>query len=135
MENSNMAEPAASGALGFAIWKFGAVKVFGLGAALIGAGIMAIFRPPKSRKEMFMQAGVALASSLLFGGSAVHMLAGFDIFGINLATSLMTDVIQFNAMVHGLIGAMAWGVFGGLAVLRDKFSSDPIQAVRDIKSL
>lgn len=130
-----MAEPAATGALGFAIWKFGAVKVFGLGAALIGAGIMAIFRPPKTRREMFMQGAVALASSLLFGGAAVNALASFSVFNINLLTAPMADVIQFNAMVHGLIGSMAWGIFGGLAVLRDKFSSDPIQAVRDIKSL
>lgn len=130
-----MAEPTASGALGFAIWKFGAVKVFGLGAALLGAGIMAIFRPPPTRREMFLQGAVALSSSLLFGGAAVTALAGFSFFGINLLTAPMVDIIQFNAMVHGLIGAMAWGVFGGLAVLRDKFSSDPIQAVKDIKSL
>lgn len=135
MENPIMPEPTTSGAISFILWKFGAVKFFGLGAALVGAGIMAIFRPPKTRKEMFMQGAVALASSLLFGGVAVNALAGFSVFGINLLTAPLADIIQFNAMVHGLIGAMAWGVFGGLAVLRDKFSSDPIQAVRDIKDL
>lgn len=129
-----MADPS-SGALGFAIWKFGAVKLFGLGSALAGAGIMAVFRPPQSRKEMFLQAAVALASSLMFGGAAVTALAGFDFFAVDLIKSSMVDVIQFNAMVHGLIGAMAWGIFGGLAVLRDKFGSDPIQTVRDIKDL
>lgn len=135
MEHLNMPEPTSSGALGLALWKFGTIKLLGLGSALLGAGIMAIFRPPPTRKEMFMQGAVALASSLLFGGSAVTALAGFSFFEINLASSPMADIVQFNAMVHGLIGAMAWGVFGGLAVLRDKFSSDPVQTVKDIKSL
>lgn len=134
MGNFSMPDPS-SGALGFAIWKFGAIKLFGLGSALIGAGMMAAFRPPKTRKEMFMQAAVALGCSLLFGGAAVTALAGFDFFAVDLIRSSMVDVIQFNAMVHGLIGATAWGAFGGLAVLRDKFGSDPIQTVKDIKDL
>lgn len=129
-----MAEPTASGVLGFAIWKFGTVKLLGFGAALIGAGIMAIFRPPKTRKEMFLQGAVALASSLLFGGTAVSVIASVTGW-INLLTAPLADIIQFNAMVHGLIGAMAWGIFGGLAVLRDKFGSDPIQTIKDVKQL
>lgn len=117
------------------VMKFGLVKVMGFGAALLGAGMMAIFRPPPTRKELFLQGCVALGVSLLFGGAMVHMLAGFDLFGVNLLTSPMADVIQFNAMVHGLLGAMAWGIFGGLAVLRDKFGSDPIQTIKDVKDL
>lgn len=119
---------------GLFIWKFGLVKLLGFGSALIGAGMMAIFRPPKTRKEMLLQASVALGCSFLFGGSAVTAVDSWSDW-INLSTASYTDVLQFIAMVHGLIGAMAWGVFGGLAVLRDKFSSDPIQAVKDIKSL
>jgi hypothetical protein len=121
--------------LGMLIMKFGVVKILGFGAALLGAGMMAIFRPPKSRKEMFLQGCVALGASLLFGGVVVNMLAGFSIFSVNMITSPMADIIQFNAMVHGLIGAMAWGIFGGLAVLRDKFGSDPVQTIKDIKDL
>lgn len=120
---------------GILVMKFGLVKVLGFGAALLGAGMMAIFRPPKTRKELFMQGAVALGVSLLFGGAMVHMLAGFSVFGINLLTSSITDIIQFNVMVHGLLGAMAWGLFGGLAVLRDKFGSDPVQTIKDIKDL
>ena len=121
--------------LGLLIYKFGLVKVMGFGAALLGAGMMAIFRPPPTRKELFMQGCVALGVSLLFGGAVVNILAGFDVFSINLKTSPMPDIIQFNAMVHGMLGAMAWGIFGGLAVLRDKFGSDPIQTVKDLKDL
>lgn len=125
---------SAEAGAGILIWKFGLVKLLGLGAALIGAGIMAIFRPPLSRKELFLQGAVALASSLLFGGVAVNVIANFTGW-IDLSKASMEDIVQFNAMVHGLIGALAWGMFGGLAVLRDKFSSDPIQAVKDIKNV
>lgn len=126
---------SAEGVAGMALWKFGTVKLLGLGAALLGAGIMAVFRPPKSRKELFLQGAVALGSSLLFGGAAVTALAGFSVFGIDLKTSAMADIIQFNAMVHGLIGAMAWGIFGGMAVFRDKFGSDPIEAIKNVRNL
>lgn len=127
-----MAEPASSGAMGIVIWKFGALKLLGLGAAILGAWMMAIFRPPKTRRELFYQCGVALGSSILFGGSAVLYL---DVKSdwINLSTAPIMDVIQFIGAVHGLIGALSWGVFGGLSVLRDKFGSDPVQTVKDVK--
>jgi hypothetical protein len=127
--------PTETAGAAFLIGKFGLVKLMGFGAALLGAGIMAIFRPPKNRKELFAQGAVALGASLLFGGSAVNMLAGFDVFGVNLKTSPMADIVQFNAMVHGLIGAMAWGIFGGLAVFRDKFGSNPVEAIKDVRGL
>lgn len=95
---------------------------------------MAIFRPPLTRKELFLQGMVALASSFLFGGVAVNAVAGYTNW-VNVNSSSMADIIQFNIMIHGLIGAISWGVFGGLAVLRDKFGSDPVQTVSDIKNL
>jgi energy-converting hydrogenase Eha subunit C len=124
--------PDTSSGVGFALWKFGAIKLFGLGAALIGACIMAVFRPPKTRKELFAQCAVALASSLLFGGTAVIAIAKYTDW-IVLSTAPIDELIQFSCMVHGLIGALSWGLFGGIAVLRDKFGSDPIQAVKDVK--
>jgi hypothetical protein len=35
----------------------------------MGAAMMAVFRPPKSRKELFLQGAVALGTSLMFGGA------------------------------------------------------------------
>lgn len=132
MKELNMfsAETAAASLL----YKFGLVKLLGFGAALLGAGMMAIFRPPKTRKEMILQAAVALGSSFLFGGSAVAAVDSWSDW-INLTTAAPADGLQFIAMVHGLIGAMAWGMFGGMAVLRDKFGSDPIQAIKDVKDI
>lgn len=129
-----MAEPTSSGVLGALVYKFGAIKLAGLGAALAGAGIMAIFRPPKTRKELFFQCAVALGSSLLFGGSAVR---AFDYYfdWIDMTTAPFEEVLQFTGAVHGIIGAVSWGLFGGLSVLRDKLGSDPVQAVKDVKDV
>lgn len=119
---------------GFLIYKFGALKLLGFGAALMGAGMMAVFRPPLTRKELFMQGAVALGSSLLFGGTLVSAAAGFTGW-VDLKMGAPEDVAQFTAMVYGLIGALSWGLFGGLAVLRDKFGSDPVRAIQDVKNL
>lgn len=117
--------------LGALIGKFGLVKVLSTGSALIGAGMMAVFRPPATRKELFMQAAVALGTSLIFGGFAVT--AANHWLGWVTAASSFEEILHFNVAIHGLLGAFAWGGFGGLAVLRDKFSKDPVEAVKEIK--
>ena len=106
--------------------KFGTAKLLGLGAALIGAALMIMFRPPKSRKEMFYQAAVALGSSLLFGSTAVALVS----------TWLSQPVDTVSPAVHGFIGALSWGFFGGLAHWRDeKLAKDPVAAVKEIKDV
>lgn len=125
---------SAEAGAGFALWKIGSLKFAGFGAALIGAGIMTIFRPPKTKKEMFLQGACALAGSFMFGNTAVTFLdSWFD--WINLATASFNDAVQFTVTVHGLIGAMSWGVFGGLAAMRERIGTDPIQAIKDIKDV
>lgn len=125
--------PAETGA-SLLVLKFGLMKMLGFGAALVGAGMMAIFRPPKNRKELFMQGAVALGSSLLFGGTLTSAFAHWTGW-VDMKTSSIEDIVQFTSMVYGMIGALSWGVFGGLAVLRDKFGSDPVQTIHDIKNL
>jgi len=63
--------------------KFGFVKILTLGAAALGAGLMAVFRPPKTRKEMFAQSVVALGSSLLFGNTRGERSIGVRSYGSN----------------------------------------------------
>lgn len=109
------------------IYKAGLAKFIGLGASLIGAGVMALMRPPRTRKELFFQALVALAGSLLFGGFAVHAVSYYANW-----TSLSYETI---GAIHGLIGALSWGIFGALAILREKLSTDPIQVAKDIKEI
>lgn len=123
-----------STAIGALIAKYGWLKLFTLGASVAGAGLMAVFRPPKSRKEMFLQATVALTCSFLFGDTAVKWADSFFAF-IDLNTAPYWDFLQFYITVHGLVGAFSWGLVGGLAAYRDKFTNDPVQAVKDVKSI
>lgn len=116
------------------IAKYGWLKLFTLCAALGGASMMAIFRPPKSKKEMFYQGAVALGCSLMFGDVLANMIDYWFDF-INMATGPREEVIQFQVAVHGMLGAFSWGLYGGIAALRDKFGSDPVQAVKDVKSV
>lgn len=92
--------------------------------ALVGAALMAIFRPPKTRKEMLAQAAVALGSSFLFGN-----------FAFTLVDNWLHIGPDGKDAVLGLVGALSWGAFGGLAHIRDKVAKDPIQAVKDVKDL
>ena len=110
------------------------MKLFTLTAALGGAGMMAIFRPPKTKKEMMYQGAVALGCSMLFGNVIAELIDYWFDF-ISLETSPIDRIIQFQVAVHGLVGAFSWGLFGGIAVLRDKFGSDPVQTVKDIKNV
>lgn len=123
-----------SGALGALIAKYGWLKLFTLGAALLGASLMAAFRPPKSRKEVMLHAMVALGCSFLFGDTAVRLADSFFDF-IDLNTAAYWDFLQFYIATHGLVGAASWGLVGGLATLRDKFAADPTGTVKEIKDV
>lgn len=115
--------------------KFGWIKAATLGAALAGAGMMAIFRPPKTRKELFSQGLVALGSSLLFGNTVALWIAHVFPF-IDLATTSLENYVQYLVSVHGLVGALSWGLWGGFSVFRDKTGSQSItDTVKDVKIL
>lgn len=122
-----------SGVVAF-IAKYGVVKFFTLGAALAGAGLMAMFRPPKTRKEIFLQGVVALSASLMFGDTAAHLLDGWFDF-VDYKTSPWEIWIQFLITVHCFVGSLSWGLFGGLAHLRDNIANDPLKAAKDVKDL
>lgn len=113
--------PSLEGGALAVITKYGWLKLATLGAALGGAVLMAVFRPPKNRKEMLLHALVALGSSFLFGDTVFKIINNY----------IEMDYVA----VHGLVGAMSWGFFGGLATMRDKFSKDPVQTVKDVKDI
>lgn len=114
----------SGGAWGFsAITSYGWLKFGALGAAGLGALLMAISRPPKTKKEMFFQGFTALGASFLFG----------DILWM-AALHYLPFVIDRTA-VYGLLGALSWGLFGGLAHFRDKLGSKSLDEVfKDVKN-
>ena len=117
-----------------AITNYGWLKLLSLGAAGMGALLMAIFRPPKTRKEMLYQGAVALGTSLLFGNFIANNLA--HVWGfIDLALATPQEYAEYQAAIHGIIGATSWGIFGGLAQLRDRLFVDPVGTVKDVRNL
>lgn len=131
---SNMAAAESGVGITALIKSFGFLKLVTLSAALLGAGIMAIFRPPKSRKEVFLQGLVALGTSLLLGDFAVQWADSFFTF-IDLSTASYVEAAKFSIAIHGLVGALSWGGFGALAHFRDKLSVSPKEALDDLKSI
>jgi hypothetical protein len=116
-----------SGVLGALIYKLGFVKLLGFGAALVGAGVMAIVRPAPTRKELFLQALTALAGSLLFGGFAVQAVVYYFTWAAGSYEAI--------GAIHGLIGAISWGIFGGIAVIRERLAKDPTQLAKDVRNI
>lgn len=116
--------PTVESGLAAVITKFGWLKLATLGAALGGAAIMACFRPPKTRKEVASHAFVALASSLIFGNA---------VYAITQNLTFLADVDR--TAVHGMVGAMSWGMWAGVATWRDKFATNPVEAVKDVRSI
>jgi hypothetical protein len=102
----------------------GAIGIFGkvaviAGAGLLGAAAIAAFDPPKTKKQLFTQAAIALGCSFMFGPLAVRAADYYFNF-INLAT--ITNWIEFMeivAPIYGLVGALSWGFVGLLAALRN----------------
>lgn len=122
--------PTIEGGIVAIIAKYGWLKALTLGSALLGAGLMAVFRPPATRREMLLQALVALGCSFLFGDTVYTVANNW----LHVTPDNIVDP-RFYVTVHGLVGAMSWGIFGGLAHMRDKVSKDPIQAIKDVKDI
>jgi hypothetical protein len=117
-QGANMAAEPVSGGIASAIgWKALGLGTL-IGSGVLGAVMMAVFDPPKSKKAMFGQAAVAGISSLFFGPLAVKTLDHYvDWIALHTATPL--EALEVAAPVYLLIGALSWGVFGGLAKLRE----------------
>ncbi len=113
-----MAEPTSSTAAGAALgWKLLGLSAL-LGSGILGAVMMAVFDPPKTKKLLFGQAAVAGIGSLFFGPVATKLADHYFDF-INLANATGIEAFEVAAPVYLLVGAMSWGAFGALAKFRE----------------
>jgi hypothetical protein len=119
MKDFNMATEPFSGAAAIAALKVAGVAAF-IGA--LGGAIMALFDPPATRRELFIQAAVAGTGSLIFGhvgaAAAAHYL-----------TFIPADDARIPA--YFLVGAVSWGAFGFLAKVRRGLSEKVADKVID----
>lgn len=119
---ATMAEPASSAAAaagGF---------LLKLAPAAAGALLMAIVDPPATKRELFFRVLVAFLASYLLGDVIFEWLQHTSAFAF-----LDTTKRAHNVAVDGMVGALGWFVFGGLAMWLKRFRADPVQAVKDVK--
>lgn len=100
-------------------------KVIGYLASLSGALLIAMTKPPETRKGLFTHAAAALISTFLFGELGVSLLANW--------IDIPRDVLLVP--VYGFVGSMGWGIAGGLSTFSQRFAKDPIQSVKDVRDI
>lgn len=100
------------------------------GFGLLGAAFIAAVDPPKTRKQLFLQAAVAIMLSLVVGPIAV---SAFDYYldFVDLSKVPIQLYMEVAAPIYALIGAMSWGVVGFLAKLRDLVNTDGARILKD----
>lgn len=81
------------------------------GAGVLGALAIAAVNPPRTRREMFLHAACAGVGSLTFGPLAVRVLAHY-IAVLNPVT------IEVAVPIYFVVGALSWGAFSALNVMR-----------------
>lgn len=118
-------------ALAIVAAKVGFTKLFSLIAVFAGVFLMAVFRPPKDRKEVLKHGLVALLTSYLVGPLVTKLVASW-LSTISGAPISIDDVL---VPVHGFIGAFSWAAWAGIATWRDKLAKDPQGAIQDAKDV
>jgi len=112
-----MSEPISGTAAGIFGWKALGFSAL-LGSGVLGGLVMAVFDPPKTRKQLFLQGTAAGIGSLFFGPVVLRVLDHY-LDWINLATATGPEMFEVAAPVYLLIGTMSWGAFAALAKLRE----------------
>ena len=111
--------------IAFLAAKVGVTKLLTLASVFAGVFLMAIFRPPSSRKEVIQHGLVALLSSFLAGPLLSKLTSSW--LGVPIDDVLIP--------VHGFIGAFSWAVWSGAATWRDRLIKDPQGAINDAKDI
>jgi hypothetical protein len=112
-------------------WKLGLFKLLGAGAALLGAFLMAAVFEPKTKREMFLRAAVALGSSLMFTSLLIRVAApylGIDLKGIDVEAR-----IDYTLAAGATIGVTSWFALGAIGELLKRFRRDPVGTVQAVR--
>jgi len=112
-----MSEPISGSMAGIFSWKALGFSAL-LGSGILGGMLMAIFDPPKTRKQLFLQGAAAGIGGLFFGPIALRTLDHY-VEWISLTTASPVEVLEVAAPIYLLIGTMSWGIFAALAKLRE----------------
>ena len=125
-----MPEPASGAVATVATTKV-SIKMIAVAAGVAGAALMVAIRPNLSRKMLALHMAVAGCMSYLLHGIAVHVLKTW----LDVDKWPHDDVINLHVSVAFIIGALSWGFVGGLYWFREKFGTNPIEAIAAIRNL
>lgn len=96
--------------------------------AALGAAIMILVDPPKSRRDLFIRVFVAMACSILFGELVFDWLRSMSVF------SWLDPFKRAHvSAIDGIVGAVGFSVASGSAVWLRRFRKDPIKAIDEVK--
>ena len=96
---------------------------------ILGALIMVALDVPKSRKEFAARIFVAISCSYLFGDTILDFLHGFSWFAF-----LNPQIHAHTTTIDSLVGATAYFVMSGVAVLLRRGATDPLGTLKEVKN-
>ena len=127
-----MSEPVSGTVATVAATK-GSIKLFAVLAGVAGSALMIAIRPNLTRKQMAMHAAVAGAMSWFLTAPAIRIASGFG--WLELEKWPVEDMQDLHVAVAFVIGAMSWGFVGGLYWFREKFGTNPIEAIGLLRNM
>lgn len=98
--------------------------------AALGAAIMIVIEPPKTRRELFWRLVAAFICSAMLGQVAFDFLHSLSWFAF-----LDASKRPHTAAVDFIVGGGGWFLLGGVGVILRKARTDPIGAVDDVKKV
>jgi hypothetical protein len=122
MRMQEQLSPESAGWLAAAIYKFL--------PATLGAAIMIVIEPPKTRQELFWRLVAAFICSAIFGEFVMDALKSFSMFAF-----LDPAKRSHQAAVDFIVGGSGWFLLGGGGVLLRRFRGDPAGAAEDAKRI
>lgn len=127
-----MSEPV-SGTMTTIVAAKGGAKLFAVLAGVAGAALMVAIRPNLTRKQMALHAATAGAMSYFLTSPVIRLASGFGWLEIDKWP--VEDARDIHVAVAFFIGAMSWGIVGGLYWFREKFGTNPIEAIQAIRNM
>ncbi len=126
-----MSDPvSASGGI-VGIWKSGLITklalmgVFGVAGSLI----IAACEPPKTKKQLFLQALAAGFGTMIFGQMAVNFFDYYALTFIEINKLPQEDRYTYEIPIYFLVGALSWGAFSFIAKTKQWLSEKATEKI------
>lgn len=98
--------------------------------AAVGAAIMVLVDPPKTKKDLFIRAFCAFGCSYLFGDTLFDFLDSTTMFAF-----LDPAKHAHRVAVEGVVGACGFFVAGGAANWLKAFKRKPLDTVKETREV